>query len=369
MGNRRGSGILGIFACLALAACQISPGEAAFQAALSPSFTPTPLPFTNTPPAGFLATPLFGPLIGPAIRALNSRTPTPTPTQTNTPTATPTPTRTATRTPLPTFTATFTSTFTITPTPRPSITLLPTETSAPSRPARLFPFYDLDGTLVDWGYTRISDLSYDKNGKILRLSAFLSFQLLDRGIHRTTVRILDRDLTLYYLNTQHEFDGKVKPVMLILGGAWGMDVPTSAIPGIGSFFIEAITLKPGAPFDPYNIHNQSVKNYASKLEPYQGGVFFPDFERSLATLPDALILAADHPILMPASSNPDIEYYLKNTPFLAARFQPLVTLNPLGMVTGPSPYALSLADTLLKNAPPPEDLLFPSATLVLIPGA
>lgn len=335
----------------------------------SPASSPTSTLTPTATKAGFLSTPVFGPLVKPFIQALYTSTPTSTPTVTLTPTNTATPTSTATRTPLPTFTYTFTPTFTTTPTVLPSLTPTASDTPAPERPARLFPFKDLDGQRVDWGYTRVTDIGYDKTGKLNKLSAFLAFQLIDRAVHNTTIQLLGKDLTVYYLNVQHDFNGKTTPVQLILGGEWGKDVPIRALTSSGSYFIEAITLAPGAVFDPFNMHNQSVKNYLNRKEPYQGGVFLTDFERSLATLPEDLILVADHPVIVPASSYPDIEYYFQNTPFMAARFQPLVSLNLLGKISGSSPYAQALAKTILNNATPPEQqLVYPNALLVLIPG-
>jgi hypothetical protein len=235
----------------------------------------------------------------------------------------------------------------------------------------LFPYRDLDGATVDWGYTRITDLLRDKNGKVIKLSAFLGFQLLDRAIHRTTVPIQGKDLTVYYLNTQHEFNGQVTPVWLIIGGEWGKDVPIRGLSSSGSYFIETLNLAPGADFDPFNIHYQALKDYPRRIEPYRSEAFISDFEHTLQGLPDELIVAADHPILIPASSYPDIEYYFKNTPFMAARFQSLVALNQLGKITGPSEYAQALADTVLNNAALPSPsgaLTYSSAILVLIPG-
>ncbi|MDD5369587.1 MAG: hypothetical protein PHQ40_10905 [Anaerolineaceae bacterium] len=356
----KGAGGLGLLIILLLVGCQTG----VFAQPL-PTDTATPTQPSPTAAGGFLTTPVFGPLVKPFIRALYTSTATATATDTSTPTST------ATRTPLPTFTSPATATFTPSNTPRPTLTLTPSETPPPSRPARLFPFHDLDGAAVDWGYTRVTDLLRDKNGKVIKLSAFLSFQLLDRAIHRTTTPIQGKDLTVYYLNVQHDFNGKLLPVWLIIGGEWGKDVPIRALSSSGSYFIETLTLAPGAVFDPFNIHNQARKDYPRRIEPYKGEVFISDFEHTLQDLPDELIVVADHPILVPASSYPDIEYYFKNTPFLAARFQSLVALNELGKITSPSQYAQGLADTVMNHSALPNtvgSLTYSSAVLVLIPG-
>ena len=354
---------LSILLLLLLPAC--SPAGGLLPAPALPA-TPSP---THTQPAGFLNTPVFGPLVGPLIQALNTptatQTPTVTPTATNTPTLTPT----ATRTPLPTFTPTPSRTPTPTRTGRPTLTPTPTETPAPQRLARLFPVNDRDGVRIDWSYARITDLTRDKNGKILRLDAFLSFQLVDRAIHRATVQVLGKDLTVYYLNTQRDFDGKTRPVQLILGGEWGKDVPIQAISSPGSFFVEAQVFPPGKPFDAFNIHGQANKNYLDSKEPYQGGIPIAEFEKTLAGLPDELIVLADHIVLVPYTLFEDVEYFLANTPYLAARYAPLVSLDPLGKVTGPSPAAQDLANYLLHTAPLGEGAVsFSSNTLILLTG-
>ena len=228
-----------------LASCQ----PAAFSQVL-PSLVPPTLPPAPTLPAGPLSTPLFGPLVNPLLNKLYTPTATLTSTITLTPTLTPTLTSTPTRTPLPTFTFTPTDTATATVTPRPSLTPTATETPIPARPATLFPVNDLDGKRINWGYERITELLWDQNRKPTNLSAFMAFQLLDRGIHRKTIQVLGKDLTVYYLNAQHEFDGQMRPVQVIIGGEWGKDVPTNAITSPSSFFIPALVLPPGSDLRP-----------------------------------------------------------------------------------------------------------------------
>ena len=321
------STVLALLACAALALGSCQPGD--FTQAL-PSAVPPAARAAGTQPSGPLSTPLFGPLLDPLLRLLYTPTPTLTPT--------------------------------------------PSETPIPARTAVLFPVNDLDGTRITWGYERVTELRWDQNGKTTDLWAFLSFQLMDRGIHRYTIQVLGKDLTVYYLNAQHEFNGQMRPVRVIIDGEWGTDVPLNAIVSPSSFFIPARVLSPGERFDPNNIHLQSVKNYADALPDYQGGMQLVDFERALAAQPDALILLADGPVRADPSTYTDIDYYFRQVPFLAARYWPLAALDPLQKVKGPSPYAWALVDHLLKSAPLPDQgipdpLTYSSSFLVLLPGS
>ena len=99
-----------------------------------------------------------------------------------------------------------------------------------------------------------------------------------------------------------------------------------------------------------------------------------DFERALASQPDPLILLADGPVRVPPSMYTDIDYYFEKTPFMAARYWPLVALDQLKKVSGPSAYASALVDHLFKNVPLPDKdlpdpLTFSSSQLVLLPGS
>ncbi len=353
--------------CLAavlLAGC--SPAAAELAPAL-PSLPAPTIPPLPSHPAGPLSTPALGPLVNPLLNQLYTAT------ATSTATITLTPTVTSTHTALPTFTSTFTQTPTASNTPRPSITSTPSETPAPSRPAVLFPFKDLDGNTVDWSYTRVTNVLWDQKGVPVTLSAFVSFQLLDRGIHRETIQVLGRDLTVYYLNAQHEFFGQIYPFHITVSGQWGKDVPLANLSAGANYFVQAQALKAGEPFDPANIHGQSVKNYTDKLAPYQGGMQIVDFQRLLATLPDKVILLVDSPVRIPASSFPDVDYYFQKTPNLAADFWPMVKLDPLNKVSAPSDYAWALTDTLFHNKPLPETglpdpLTDPGINIVFVPG-
>jgi hypothetical protein len=355
--------LLFLLLALVLTGCQ----PAAFVQQALPTLTAPALPALATLPGGELATPALGPLVNPLLQNLYTATPTQTPTVTPTPTATPT------RTPLPTFTPRPTETLTPSKTPRPTLTPTATETPAPPRLAQLFPFKDLDGNVVDWSYARITDLLWDKDGHAVTLSAFLSVQLLDRGIHRETIQVLGKDLTVYYLNGQHEFNGQMRPLQVVIDGEWGKDVTLTNITSGGSFFIPAQALKPGEPFDSVNIHLQSVKNYPDKLETYQGGMLVSDFQALLAAQPDQLIVLVDGPVRVPPSSYTVIDYYFQQTPFMAARYWPLVAFNPLKQVVRPSDYAWALVDTIWKNQPLaeqglPDPLTYAATNLVLVPG-
>jgi hypothetical protein len=237
----------------------------------------------------------------------------------------------------------------------------------------LFPLKDLDGNTVDWSYARVSEVLWDSQGQPTTLSAFLAFQLLDRGVHRETIQVLGKDLTVYYLNAQHSFLGQVRPVHVAISGAWGKDVPLANLTAGAGYFVQAQALKPGQVFDPVNIHLQSVKNYADKLEPYQGGMLMTDFQAALAAQPDKVILLVDGPVRVPASMYTTVDYYFQKTPSLAALYWPLVALDPLKVVSGPSDYAWVLTKSIFKNQPLsdtglPETLTYAGANIVLVAG-
>ena len=157
--------------------------------------------------------------------------PTPLPTNTATPTSTYTPS------PVPTVTSSPTNTPTPSPTPLPSATPTFTPTPIPPRAATLFPLTAGGARTVDWSYYYISRKETRNDGSLLSLSATVAFQLLDRGIHNETVRILDQDVTVYYLRVSHTYNQVPIETRLVLTGYFGKDVPISALPADGSAYI------------------------------------------------------------------------------------------------------------------------------------
>jgi hypothetical protein len=233
---------------------------------------------------------------------------------------------------------------------------------------------DREGATLDWGYRRISQLDRDpETNQVVNLSAFLSFRLLDRAIHRQTVPLLGKDLTIYYLNTSRDFSTlrgteRTEPVKLILSGEWGRDVPLSGLTSAGSFFVTTRLLPYQAGFDPYRVHLDANRDLPDRRSEYQD-LFLVELERLLADLPEALIVVAEHPILIDPDDYAEVGFSIQNTPYLAARYMPWVTLDDEGEIAAPSPQARSLADYLLRNAPLPEaPEYFSSSVLVLIQG-
>ena len=215
----------------------------------------------------------------PTTTASPSVTPTPSPTAT--PTATPT------RTLIPTVTRSTTPTPTITFTPLPSPTPTPTETPAPEHLAQLFPFQDNEGTLVNWGYARISYAAQNQKKSFVSLSITMAFQLVDRAIHRRTINKFGQDITVYYLNVRHEFDGSAQVMQLILGGTYGADIPLAALRADGSNYILVRKMNSKESFAPISLHQEAAEPLSTRQNAYQS-IYLPDFEKQLAQLPDQL---------------------------------------------------------------------------------
>jgi len=169
------------------------------------------------------------------------------------PTASITPTPSQTPTQLPTVTMTPTATATPTDTPVPTATSTATPTPIPTRLATLFPLTDGQQT-VDYGYHYITRKDNREDGSLRNLSAMVSFQLMDRGIHSETVKILGKDVTVYYLRVRHVFDQTNLEVKLVLTGLFGQNVPIAGMPADGSSYISIRTQKSDQPFEPWKLH-------------------------------------------------------------------------------------------------------------------
>lgn len=355
----------------ALAIALTSP-RAAATALVSPTPTATLsifFPSATSGPLGGLLDPLIQGLFTPTSTATASLIPTATqtvpPTRTSTPTLTFTPTVSATRTRLPTSTATAT----LSPTPSRTATAsaTPTVTSTPAalQPARLFPMRDGSGRTMDWSYQRITSVQLIGT-EPAAMQAFLGFQLMDRAIHSETIRLLDKDLTIYYLNAAHQFEDQLQPVRVILSGEWGRDISLAGLSTSGSFFVRTRLLTSNQGFDAFTIHREAAAVPAGGSEKYQD-MFIRDLEAALHRLPQELILMAEGPVLVDPDVYPDVDQYFANAPYLAARYWPWVSLDDLGHVKAPSDVSLRLADHLYHSDPlgsPP--LYFSSSLLVLI---
>ena len=311
-------------------------------------------------------------LLLPACGTNSSPTPTvsatitPTHTQTHTPTITHTPTATQTTTPANTITPRPSNTPTITLTPFPTLTPTPTPTQPEPRPAVLFPYIDVNGRIVDWSYAHVTRIGFDRLDQVNDLWGFLSFQLLDRGIHQRNFTFLDEIITVYYLNVAHDFNGELLPMQLVIGGTPGADVPIENIPAGGTAYARVQVRESWQRFDPYIVHRDSNRDYELRESDYPLW-FIKDFQTLLPTLPDEIILLADHPVLIPKDDWPQIKLDMTRAAFLAARYQPFFEVDEFDRLVDQSDFAYDLRDYLLLNREMPESYYaYSSNTLIII---
>lgn len=299
-----------------------------------------------------------------------------TPTSTITSTATITPTATQTLTPTVTNTSTPANTITArpsqiptsTPSPYPSLSPTPSPTTAPLLPAALFDFQDGNGRTVDWSYIHVTQIGFDRLNEVNDLWAFMSFQLLDRGIHHRNFDFLGETITVYYLNVAHEFDGVMLPMQLVLGGTTGKNVAIDDIPADGSAYIQVSIRDDSEAFYPYVVHRDANRDYELREIEYPL-LFIKDLEALLPTLPDEVILLADHPILFPRDDWPQIKLDMGRVSYFAARYQPFFEIDPYDRLVDQSNFAYDLRDHILDGAQMPEGYYaFSSQTLVIITG-
>lgn len=305
-----------------------------------------------------------GPNESPTITS--TATITPTPTQTLTPTITYTPTSTQTTTPANTITPRPSNTPTITLTPFPTLTPTPTSTQPETRPAILFPFTDVNGRTVDWSYSHVTRIGFNRLDEVNDLWAFISFQLLDRGIHQRNFTFLDETITVYYLNVAHDFNGVLLPMQLVLGGTAGENVPIEDIPAGGTAYAQVQVRESWQSFDPYITHRDANRDYELREANYPL-LFIKDLQALLPTLPDEIILLADHPILFPRDDWTQIKLDMSRVTYLAARYQPFFEIDDLDRLVDQSDFAYNLRDYLLLNREMPESYYaYSSKTLIII---
>jgi hypothetical protein len=307
-----------------------------------------------------------------AASCQNQRSSSVTPTASTTPTPTATQTRTSTPTPTSTLAFTITSPPTSTPTSTntPFRTLSPTltPTLAPFEPAVLFPYQDNLGKTVDWSYFYVTQIGYNVLGEVNDLWAFMAFQLLDRGIHQRNFTFQGETVTVYYLNVAHEFDGMLLPMQLVLGGTAGANVPLNIIPAGGTAYVQVAVRDASRPFSPRITHQEANSAFEVRNEAYPL-LFLKDLQALLPELPDALILLANHPILIPRDSWPQVKLDMTRVSYLAARYQPFFELDPYDRLVDRSAFAYALRDHLLDGAEmPPGIYAFSSRNLVIITG-
>jgi len=290
----------------------------------------------------------------------------PTAIPTNTPTLTLVPTLTPTPTLVPTITPTPTRTPTQTLTPYPTLTATPTATHVTPRPAILPHLVDTDGKVVDWSYAYVTSLGYSVTGEVNQLSALLAFHLVDRAIYRRNLTFMSQDVTIYYLNVMHDFNGTEVPMGLVIGGAFGRDIPLNLLPAGGSSYVQTLQLTTKKPLDPFLIHRDANQAYA-KRSLVLTDMLLTDLEALLPTLPNELIILADHPILFPRNGWQQAKLDMTRVSALMARYYPLFELDAYDRIVGQSDLAFSLRDHLLKGTDMPAGIYFyASQTLVIV---
>jgi hypothetical protein len=275
--------------------------------------------------------------------------PTPLPTNTATPTSTYTPS------PVPTVTSSPTNTPTPSPTPLPSPTPTFTPTLIPPRAATLFPLTAGGARTVDWSYSYISRKESRNDGSLLSLSATVAFQLLDRGIHHETLRILDQDVTVYYLRVSHTYNQVPIETRLVLTGYFGNDVPISTLPADGSAYISLRSQNSDDVFEPWRIHQDWQQPYEQRMALFDD-LLLSEFERLLADLPDEVILLAHHPLIWPPDAWTQAVLDMSRISAQAARLQPFFDFDAFNILLGQSDVALAWADYLTASQPIPEEL-------------
>jgi hypothetical protein len=285
-----------------------------------------------------------------------------------TPTITITPTITVTVTPLSTVTPHPSRTPTGTRTPFPTNIATLTETPALLRPSQLWPKSDVNGKLINWGYSHITDIDWNSKGQVIRFSAILGFQLMDRGIHRQTIIVFAKPLTVYYLNIRRQVGDKLETARLIVGGTFGEDVPLGVIPAGGPSYVKIKILTRNEAVDPYIIHTTANLPYAERSVEYPDALL-TDLEVVLASLPDQLILLADQAIIVDPDSIQRFEYDIQTVSYMMARYYPWMLLDDYDRFTGANQAALELADNLYLSKPITSTIEWYSGeTLIFITG-
>ena len=272
--------------------------------------------------------------------------------------ATEIPSITPTLTPLPPSTLTPTTTLQPSITPFDTATPQPTGTALPPFNATPFAYKDVDGKRVDDSYVAISEHSLRPSGGTLSFSGFVAFKLLDRGIHRQTLRLLEKDLTLYTLRVSHRFGMEEKEVWLILTGVWGINVPFNEAGADGSANISLAELKAKDAFDPTEMHNDWSTSPA-KRAPNYSTISLTDLEALLREMPQKSLILAENPILFPADSWHQVKLNMVSVSSQAARFHWLFNINDFNIIVGQNANADLWSDTLLKGAPLPENVADP----------
>jgi len=196
----------------------------------------------------------------------------------------------------------------------------------------------------------------------------MSFQLLDRAIYQRSFYFLGETTTVYYLNVAHDFDGEMVPMQLILGGSPGDNVSISELPAGGTAYIQLQVREATDIFDPYTTHRDANRAYQLRESAYPL-LFLNELQALLPTLPDELILLADHPILFPRNDWQQVKLDMGRVSYLMARYHPFFEFDPYDRLVDQSDFAVALKNHILHGWEMPEGYFaFSSQTLIIIKG-
>ena len=275
---------------------------------------------------------------------------------TEAPTSTLAPTLTDTPTPAPTSTMTPTPTMTSTPTLVPTATATYTATPIPTRLAQLPALNTTGNVVVDWSYfypTRKENL---EDGSLVSLDSMVAFQLMDRGIHTETIRVLDKDITIFYLRVQHDFDQTIGEVKLILTGFFGAGLEIRNIPADGATYVSIHERKTNVLFEPWKLH-QEWNLPANQREPLFTSMRLDELETFLVGLPDQVILLADHPVIMKRDTWNQRYLDMDRVSASAARLSPFFAFNEFDQMVGQTTMAHVWQNYLVYSSDIPSDLV------------
>mgnify|MGYP005813307447 CR=1 FL=1 len=234
--------------------------------------------------------------------------------------------------------------------------------------ATLFPLNASDGTTVDFSSFYITQKETRDDGSVKNLSATVSFQLLDRGIHSETIQVLGQDLTVYYLRVRHSFDKTFLDVKLVLTGLFGKDIPLGGMPADGSSYISLRSQNSDMPFEPQKIHQDWTLPLEQRAPLFQT-IRLTELQQLLIDLPDKVILLADSPIIFQPDAWPQLLLDMQRVSAYSARLQPFFTIDQYHQLTGQSPLADTWEAYLLNNLDLPADqtgMVYAANYLVLI---
>lgn len=219
---------------------------------------------------------------------------------------------------------------------------------------------------MDWSYAHITQINSNRIEELNDLWAFMAFQLQDRAIHSRNFEFLDETITVYFLNVVHDFNGKIIPMQLVLGGTPGESIAIENIPAGGTAYIQVQVRDSGETFDPYIVHIDANRDYALRENDFPL-MFLKDLQSLLPTLPEGIILLADHPILFPKNDWQQIKLDMGRVAYLAARYQPFFEFDDFDRLVDQSDFAYALSEYLLLNRDMSEGYYaFSSKTLIII---